>query len=213
MKTAQMDFWKGQFGVDYTERSIYNVEELNEFFLKEYGVGRHEMNETFLNDLKINRALEVGCNIGNQLRTMQHYGIEELYGVELQWYAIEKSKSLNSHINIIQGTAFDIPYKDNFFDLVYTFGLLIHISPDDLGRAMDEIYRTSNRYIWGMEYYNETLEEVDYRGNTNALWKGNYAQLYLDRFPDLSLVKEKKYKYVRNNNIDQMFLLEKNRSE
>ena len=41
-------------------------------------------------------------------------------------YAVEKGKENTKGINIIQGSAFDLPYKDNYFDLVCTNGVLIH---------------------------------------------------------------------------------------
>ena len=42
--------------------------------------------------------------------------------------------------------------------VVFTSGLLIHIHPDNLGKAIDEICRVSKRFVWGFEYYSETEE-------------------------------------------------------
>jgi len=56
-------------------------------------------------------------------------GFTNLYGIELQWYAVEKAKEYTKGINIIQGSGFDIPFKDGYFDLVITNGVLIHIAP------------------------------------------------------------------------------------
>ena len=41
------------------------------------------------------------------------------------------------------------------------------------------------------------------------MWKTNYAQLYLDTFPDLRLVNKRSVQYLGSSNVDQMFLLEK----
>jgi hypothetical protein len=86
---------------------------------------------------------------------------------------------------------------------------LIHISPNNINNALDEINRVSNRYIWGFEYYNEYYEEISYHENPDKMWKADFKQLYLDRFPSLKVVKEKCYKYTNSNNVDQMYLLEK----
>jgi pseudaminic acid biosynthesis-associated methylase len=209
MITRQMEFWKGDFGAQYTDRNTFNPEELNQIYLEQYGIIREDMNHEFLSGLSINSVLEVGCNIGNQLNVMQNLGFANLYGIELQSYAVEKAKAHTKDINIIQGSAFDVPFKDAYFDLVYTFGVLIHISPDDINKAMDEIYRTSKQYIWGFEYYNDDYVRIDYRGNDEKMWKGNFAQMFLERYPNLRLVKEVKYPYVKNSNVDQMYLLEK----
>ena len=54
-----------------------------------------------------------------------------------------------------------------------------------------------------------TRDEVVYRGEKEMLWKTNFAQLYLDTFDGLKLLKEKKLRYRHNGNVDTMFLLEK----
>jgi len=90
-------------------------------------------------------------------------GFQTLYGIELQEYAVEISKSRTKHINIIQGSAFDIPFKDNFFDLVFTSGLLIHIAPSDVEQILREIHRCTKKYIWGSEYFADSYTQVEYR--------------------------------------------------
>jgi len=207
--TEQEKIWLGDFGKNYTERNIYSPLELDRFYQNTYGITRSAMNENFLNvfekDIKI---LEVGSNVGNQLLFLQEMGFKNLYGIELQNYAVEISKSRTKNINILQGSAFDIPFKDNYFDLVFTSGVLIHINPKDLPKVLKEIYRCSKKYIWGFEYFSENFSEINYRGNNNLLWKGNYPVIYQEFFPNLKLIKEEKYKYLNSENVDQMFLLE-----
>jgi pseudaminic acid biosynthesis-associated methylase len=209
----QVDTWSTQFGKEYTDRNTFTTEQLDKLYLDEYGVSRSDMNRTFLDDLYLynGKILEVGCNVGNQLRLLQKLGYKNLFGIELQSYAVETAKSLTKGINIIQGLANDIPFKDEYFDLVFTSGVLIHIAPGNIGEVLDEVYRCTRQYIWGFEYYADEYTEVTYRGNKNLLWKANFAKLYLDRFPNLKLVKEVKFKYIHNDNIDSMFLLVKKR--
>ena len=209
-ETAQMTKWSGDFGKEYTDRNIFTVEELDNLYIKNYGISRTSMNKEFVNSInKESKILEVGSNVGNQLTNLQSLGFSNLYGIELQQYAVEISKKRTKNINIIQGSAFEIPFKDNLFNLVYTSGVLIHISPLDIEKVIHEIYRTSNKFIWGFEYYSEVLQEVKYRNNNKLLWKRDFKQLYLDLYPDLELVNEKKYKYFNSNNFDSMFLLKK----
>lgn len=208
--TEQMAKWSGEFGKEYTDRNALTFEEMETEYQKRYGLTRKEMNLEFLGDLERSiRILEVGSNIGNQLLCLQDMGFKSLYGIELQEYAVELSKARTKNINIIQGSAFDIPYKDGFFDIVFTSGVLIHISPSDIGKVLKEIHRCTAKFIWGFEYFADTYEEVEYRGNVELLWKTNFAKLYLDSFSDLRLLKEKRFKYLENDNIDAMFLLEK----
>ncbi len=209
-KIKQTEAWAGEFGREYTDRNTLSLEELNNLTKKHYGITRRELNYEFIGQLDRNiRILEVACNIGNELYCLQKMGFKEIYGIELQPYAVELSKQRLKFINIIQGTAFDIPFKDCFFDLVFTAGLLIHISPNDINRILKEIHRCTNRYIWGFEYYADVYTNVEYHGHDDLLWKTDFVKLYLDTFDDLKLIKEKKYKYFENDNVDSIFLLEK----
>jgi ubiquinone/menaquinone biosynthesis C-methylase UbiE len=122
---------------------------------------------------------------------------------------VELSKSRAHHINIIQGSAFDIPFKDGYFDLVFTSGLLTHISPSDIHEAMCEIYRCTKKWIYGFEAYADAYEEVAYRGHHSLFWKVDYATLYHKSFGDLKLFREERLKYLNSENLDSMFLLRK----
>lgn len=208
--TSQMQEWQGQFGRDYTDRNALSLQKMDVLYQERYGITRTEMNSMFIGKLdKTIKVLEVGSNIGNQLLCLQQAGFENLYGIELQSYAVELSKSNTKRINIIEGSAFDIPFKDGFFDLVFTSGLLIHISPKDINLVMDEIHRCTKRYIWCFEYYSDVYTKIEYREHADLLWKANFSSLFLDRFHDLRLVKEKRFKYLNGNNVDTMFLLKK----
>ncbi|GGF91475.1 pseudaminic acid biosynthesis-associated methylase [Paenibacillus abyssi] len=209
MNTEQIEFWQGSFGKEYTDRNTFSVEQLDQIYKEQYGVTRTEMNEQFVGQLAECRTLEVGCNVGNILLHLQSIGFNDLYGVELQPYAVEKAKERTNHINVLQGSAFDLPFKDRYFPLVYTSGVLIHLSPDHIAMVMDEMYRVSNRYIWGFEYYSDHYEEINYHGQSGKMWKSDFVSLFVSRYPDLQIVKETKYKYVKNDNVDQMYLLEK----
>ncbi len=210
--TAQTNKWSSEFGKDYTDRNPHTPEGMDELYMTNFGLTRSSLNEEFLGKLDRSiKILEVGANVGAQLLGLQKMGFTNLYGVELQGYAVEQAKARTKNINLIQGTGFDIPFKDGFFDLVYTSGVLIHISPADIGKVMDEMYRCSNRYIWGCEYFADKMTEVPYRGQSNLLWKANYAGMFQEKFKNLKMVKEKFFKYINDgsNNVDTMYLLEK----
>jgi len=209
--TAQASKWSGAFGREYTERNPQSLDEMEELYVRNYGLTRTELNWRFLDDLDRSiRILEVGSNVGNQLLCLQRIGFERLYGIELQSYAVEIAKSKSKNINLIQGEASDVPFKDGFFDLVFTSGVLIHIAPQNLPDVMREIHRCTKKYIFGFEYYSDEIQEISYRGNNDLLWKADYAGKYLDLFDDLTLVEEEHIKYLCNENVDAMFLLKKN---
>ena len=204
--------WQGKFGRQYTERNMVSIDETDEFYFRNFSISRTKLNKEFLNGRikKKSKILEIGCNIGNQLLLLQKTGYFDLWAIELQDFAVEIAKKRVKGINIIRASADDIPFKDNYFDLVYTSGLLIHISPKNIGKVLDEIYRCTNSYIWGFEYYRENeYQMVNYRGKENLLWKTNFPKLFLERFVSLKLIQKRILKYRDNDNLDIMYLLKK----
>jgi len=211
--TKQTQAWAGQFGKEYTDRNALTLEEMELLYKKQYGITRTEMNSKFVGDFERDiRILEVGSNIGNQLLCLQNAGFNNLYGIELQSYAVELSKSRTKGINIIEGSAFDIPFKDGWFDLIFTSGVLIHIPPWELDTALAEIYRCSSKFIWGLEYYASEHTQIPYRESketTEMLWKADFPTILCHQFPGLEAVKIRHFKYHDNDNVDVMYLLEK----
>jgi pseudaminic acid biosynthesis-associated methylase len=213
VKTEQIGIWEGQFGKEYTDRNTFTPLQLDQLYKRNYGISRAELNNEFVGGLDRSiKILEVGSSLGNQLLSLQQMGFKNLYGVEINRYAVQQSKTNTNDINIICGSAFDIPFKDGFFDLVFTSGVLIHIAPADIKKAIKEIHRCSREYIWGFEYYADSYTQVEYRGQDNLLWKTDFAGLYLNSFNDLELIKEKKLKYLENESVDTMFLIKKRKS-
>lgn len=214
MKTVQENFWGKDFGKEYSDRNSWQSDsEWDKFYMENWGATKIDINNAVLQDLpKDARILEVGCNIGMQLRGFQRMGFTNLYGIELQQYAVEKAKQITENINIIQGSAFDLPFRDNYFDLVCTNGVLIHIAPADHKAFMSEVYRTTKKYIMGWEYFAPEVTDINYRGNTGFLWKADFGKIYQDNFPGLAVVTKKQYPYVsiaEKGNADEIFLLTK----
>jgi len=78
--------------------------------------------------------------------------------------------------------------------LVFTNGLLIQIAPEDIPTFLDEIYRRTRRFIWGMECYSKEYTKINYRGYNDLLWKTDFPRLFLGCFKDLEVVKERFFK-------------------
>ncbi len=208
--TRQLISWETDFGKKYTNRNKVTISEVEKLYKNNFGITRTGMNKKFIGLLDRSiRILEVGCNVGNQLQVLQKMGFKNLYGIEPQEHAVELSKKLTKGINITKGNAFDIPFKDNYFGLVFTSGVLIHISPDNIAKAIKEIYRCSNKYIWGFEYYAKKYENITYRGEKGLLWKADFSGIYKIVKPSLKISKLEFFKYKNEDNVDAMFLLKK----
>lgn len=208
--TKQHRLWLSDFGDEYLERNLFNPSEFDKSYQSKFGITRTEMNKEFLGGLdKRMRILEVGCNYGLELLMLQKLGFKNLYGMEINPKIVEFSKKRVHNMQIIWGDALDIPFKDNYFDLVFTSGVLIHIAPPNVKRAMAEIHRVSGKYIWGFEYFAPKSTEIFYHGRKGVLWKADFAKMYGKFFKDLRLTRFKLFKYLGGDNQDAMFLLRK----
>lgn len=204
--------WAGDFGDTYLSRNPKSIKEEDDICKKVFGVTRTALAKEFLSKLdRSAKILEVGCNAGVQLMILQKMGFKNLYGIEINQNTVNKARLLTKDVNFVQGNALDLPFKNNYFDLVFTCGVLMHISPENIKKAMSEIYRCSNKYILGCEGYAEKETPVVYRGNKNMIWDRNIPKMYIDYFGGLKLIKEKPVKYkTKKGEIDLIFLLKKN---
>lgn len=210
-KTKQISHWAGKNGNAYVDRNPQTTKQMESLYAKDYGVSRSSMDKEFLKSFnkKSTSILEVGANVGTQLQFLREQGFAKILGIDVNRHAIKEAKRLRPDVDIIEASGFDLPFKDGAFDLVYTSGVLIHISPKDIKDIIREMYRVSRKYIWGFEYYAPKYTAVTYRGKKDLLWKTDFAALFQKEFPDLKVVKEKIYKMSDGVNATKMYLLKK----
>lgn len=172
------NLWAGSFGMEYTERN------------KNTSEGRGAFWKTLLPKLAARNVLEVGCNIGTNLKWIaEQIPAREVHGVDINREALEKLRSVVPGVNAVYSPARELPFPDGSFDLVFTSGVLIHQPEISLNQVMAEIVRCSRRYVLCLEYFGEKTEEVFYRGNAGALFKRDYGRLYREGFPKLKLLQ------------------------
>jgi len=202
--------WTGDFGREYTDRNSQGLEDLDALYRQWFGVSRRELNGRFLSGLARGvRILEVGTNVGNQLLFLRELGFTNLCGVEIQRYALERSRARAVGVPVVQGTGSALPFRDGAFDMVFTSGVLIHVPPAVLQRVLREVYRCARTWVWGYEYFAADPTEVVYRGQSGLLWKADFSRLYREACPDLEVVREERLRYREAPNEDAMFLLRK----
>jgi spore coat polysaccharide biosynthesis protein SpsF len=171
--------WSGEFGCAYTERN------------EEAGLGREPFWRDLLAEIEVTTVLEVGCNVGANLRWLAELlEPRNVYGVDVNEDALARVRRSLEGVNALFGTARELPFRDRFFDLTFTTGVLIHVSPSALPLAMAELVRSSGRYVLCGEYYAEEPVEVPYHGETGALFKRDFGRLYLELFPELALLRQ-----------------------
>lgn len=177
--TESEERWAGKLGDEYVKRNYKNL------YLRAGFWGNIKRK------YKTRDILEVGCGDGHNLYFL-HNNITPLgtgnlndvhvkklfsYGIDVNKKAIEVAHGLGCK-NVCYGSVLNIPFKDNFFDLVFTAGLLIHIPPKDIKKAMKEIIRVSKRYILAIEYYANKERERPFLGEMGITWERPYNDLY-----------------------------------
>lgn len=202
--TEQEMFWAGRFGDAYIARN--NKEKL-------VAANLNLFREIFYKTKNVKTIMELGANIGMNILAINNLlPSSKTSAVEINPKAFKKLK------NACTGKAYlasllDIGMKiKNKYDLVFTKGVLIHISPDKLQKVYDAMYKLSKKYICVAEYYNPSPITLEYRGEKNKLFKRDFAGELLDKYKDLKLV-DYGFRYHRDNNYPQdditWFLLEK----
>ncbi len=179
-----IDTWKGQFGDDYVVRGRATEEIV--------GVTARAFAE-ILSHVKDNpptSILEVGANIGINLRALSGLTDAELFAVEPNARAREQRvvDKVVPQDHLFDAVATKLPLEDGAADLVFTSGVLIHVPPEDLETAYGEIHRVAARYVLSIEYFSPTPVSVPYRGHKGLLFKRDFGGVWLDLFPALEPV-------------------------
>jgi spore coat polysaccharide biosynthesis protein SpsF len=178
-----LDAWSGEFGDRYTERNPASGDAVR---------GRVRIWSQVLGKLlpQPMSALEVGPNLGLNLRALPQVAAMELWAIEPN--ASARKRLVDDGVlpaeRLMEGFGHSIPMADGSVDLAFTTGVLIHVDPSLLESTMREIHRVSRRYIFCSEYFAPKPETIVYRGESDLLFKNDFGSLYLDQFPDLELV-------------------------
>jgi pseudaminic acid biosynthesis-associated methylase len=201
--TPQEDFWAGAFGTEYSGRND-NPQLL--------AANLHLFSTALAHAGKISSCLELGANIGMNLRALRLlYPELAPKAVEINPDAARVLTQVIGEQNVFVGSIFDYPLS-NTVDLALVKGVLIHTNPEMLGRAYDVLYHASHRFVLVCEYYNPSPVTITYRGHVDRLFKRDFAGEMLDAYSDLQLV-DYGFVYRRDRAFPQdditWFLLEK----
>ncbi len=103
------------------------------------------------------KILDIGCGKGYLLYDfLKIIPDADIYGIDISKYAIENSK-VEIKDKLINGNATNLPWKDNYFDLVISINTLHCLYSYELELALKEIERVGkkNKYLCVESYRNE----------------------------------------------------------
>ena len=202
-KTKQEEFWAEEFGDNYIER---NQDKL--LVASNISIFSKVLEKT----KEIESIIEFGSNIGMNIHSLKALlPSAEISAIEINEKAVNELKKIDKIKNIFHKSILDFKTEEKF-DFVFTKGVLIHVSPDFLKDVYKSMYEASSKYICMIEYYNPSPMEIPYRGNSEKMYKRDFAGEMMDMYPDLELVDYGffYYKDPRHNQEDMTwFLMEK----
>jgi len=136
-----------------------SIEFRREEFFKRLGINNSE--------LQYKKVLDVGCGHGEVEMALLDNDID-LYSIDLSYSVDNLYKRLinlnyapKARINIIQGNLCDLPFEDNFFDIIYADGVLHH-TPNtyySLGSITKKLKNDGKCFAWVYSFDHKNLLE------------------------------------------------------
>ena len=161
------EFWRGEFGTEYTGRNQIDPASRVPFWQKILGATHARS------------ILEVGCNNGTNLRAIRTINPDiTLQGIDVNQVALAEAADYG--LAVTEMEASEITSLGQY-DLVFTAGVLIHVSSDQLPAVMDAIISASRQRVLAVEYADDTEVEVEYRGHAGKLWRRPFGKLYQEK--------------------------------
>jgi len=135
--------------------NVYDYEALKDGLnLNENYVWINELEKHYLNNiiktLNLKYVLDAGCGRGFKFDVLKKNNINFI-GIDYSFYALKIAKI--KHEKLVRGSILKLPFKDNFFDLVFSIQTIsLMDSFENCYNAFREIVRVSKKYIIISEY-------------------------------------------------------------
>jgi pseudaminic acid biosynthesis-associated methylase len=174
--TQQEAFWAGEFGDQYSSRNAGD----------RWIASNTALFSRVLSRLpEVRSVFEIGANIGLNVHALQRLLPDaEIAGLEINDSAADQLEKTGC--TVLRGSALSF-VPERTYDFVFTKGVLIHISPEHLENVYSLMHKASSRYIFLAEYYSPRAESVTYHGESDRLFRRDFAGELLDHYPDLKL--------------------------
>ena len=161
---STQEFWAGDGGTQYTLRND----------------GDWRARTSFWRDViptDVNTVFECGTNLGMNLRAIRACRAINVHGIEINQSAADAA--LARGLPVVQGDLLRMQAVP-MWDLTFTCGVLIHMAPDQVLDAMEQVAALSRRYVMCVEYESESGEEemIRYRDSYDLLWRRPYGKMY-----------------------------------
>ena len=152
--TSLEDMYEGKYNAHVDALKIYNEDIKNAKNVWLFDITKYK------NYLTKGTVMVVGCSIGYRVWALRFLGIEA-YGMDVSEFAIENAvPEIKQFLKL--GNIIDYQ-EDRKYDNVIAFDILEHIPVDDLGKAIKNCERLTNKKFIAREPYYEEMPNFAYK--------------------------------------------------
>lgn len=141
MVTKRLPYWMKRYQ-EQGEKTVGNkVFDLEKFRAKSLQATSLLSSFLFEHGITGGKILDVGCGIGRLSGTLIPRFFEEVQGIDIVPWAIERAKANcpSGHFQVFDGVT--IPFPDGHFDAALSWTVLQHIPPNEIERSCSELGR------------------------------------------------------------------------
>lgn len=120
--------------------------------------------------------LELGCGFGRNIKFFnQYFQIKDLTGIDFSSNILKTAKKYLKGLDckLYNGDIKNLPFDNNSFDMVYSYGVLMYIKPCEIEQILKEALRVSKNYVVFSELIYDEKAQYGWKG-----WDGSYKHNY-----------------------------------
>ena len=171
-------------GVDINNVKRSDVAGVDEFHLRGAEVSKELMTQLDFKNLKV---LDVGSGLGGPCRMLADEFNCHAYGIDISQEYVRTAQKISEIIQIngttefVQGDALKLPFKDHFFDVVWTQHVQMNI--EDKHTFYSEIYRVLKHN--GSLIYYDIFKRANQDVHYPVPWANNHSISFLQTIVDM----------------------------
>lgn len=136
---------------------------------------QHYWLATIITKLKPKTILEAGCGFGRNLKFLSQQGInpQQLTGIDFSPKLLKLAQQhLPPSIKLSQDNLTHLPFEASHFDLSFTHGVLMHLTPAQIQLALSELIRVTRHWLILIEETRNKPVKINH-----FTWAHDYPQL------------------------------------
>ena len=146
---------------------------------------------------KVVRILDVGCGDGVILYLLNKICKKdklELYGIDSSEIALKIAKRKNPDVNLKTADVYDLPFEDNFFDLIVSSDVLEHVlNPEQMLSEINRVGKDNSYVIFGtpIRITEKPLDKM----HQHEYFPNEYKTMLCKQFKNVRIIQSHKLFY------------------